>query len=58
LAYLKPFFQISVINIFFLGALFYCVAALSRRIVVVYLQGASVLELYLSNPRAIGSDHK
>jgi ABC-2 type transport system permease protein len=47
LAYLKPFFQISVINIFFLGALFYCVAALSRRIVVVYLQGVSVLALYL-----------
>jgi ABC-2 type transport system permease protein len=55
LAYLKPFFQISVIDIFFLGALFYCVAALSRRIVVVYLQGVSVLAL---NPRAIGSDHK
>ena len=47
LDYLKPFFQISVINIFFLGALFYCVAALSRRIVVVYLQGVSVLALYL-----------
>src|SRR5450432_2176595 len=28
LAYLKPFFSISLINIFFLGALFYCVAAL------------------------------
>ena len=47
LDYMKPFFQISVINIFFLGALFYCVAALSRRITVVYLQGVSVLALYL-----------
>ena len=47
MAYLKPFFDISVINIFFLGALFFCVAALSRRIVVVYLQGVSVLALYL-----------
>jgi ABC-2 type transport system permease protein len=47
IAYLKPFFEISVINIFFLGALFFCVAALSRRIVVVYLQGVSVLALYL-----------
>jgi hypothetical protein len=47
LAYLKPFFEISVINIFFLGALFYCLAALSRRIVVVYLQGVSLLALYL-----------
>lgn len=45
--YLRPFFSISVINIFFLGALFFCVAALSRRIVVVYLQGVSVLALYL-----------
>ena len=47
MGYLKPFFDISVINIFFLGALFFCVAALSRRIVVVYLQGVSVLALYL-----------
>ena len=47
MAYLTPFFDISVINIFFLGALFFCVAALSRRIVVVYLQGVSVLALYL-----------
>ena len=46
-AYLTPFLEISVINIFFLGALFFCVAALSRRIVVVYLQGVSVLALYL-----------
>jgi ABC-2 type transport system permease protein len=47
MGYLRPFFDISVINIFFLGALFFCVAALSRRIVVVYLQGVSVLALYL-----------
>jgi ABC-2 type transport system permease protein len=46
-AYLIPFFDISVVNIFFLGSLFFCVAALSRRIVVVYLQGVSVLALYL-----------
>ena len=46
-AYLTPFLEISVINIFFLGALFFCVAALSRRIVVVYLQGVSILALYL-----------
>jgi ABC-2 type transport system permease protein len=47
LAYLKPFFDITVINIFFLGALFFCVAALSRRIMVVYLQGVSLLAIYL-----------
>lgn len=46
-AYLKPFFDITIINIFFLGALFYCAAALSRRIIVVYLQGVAVLALYL-----------
>ena len=44
---LEIFFSISAINIFFLGALFFCVAALSRRIVIVYLQGVSVLALYL-----------
>jgi len=45
--HLQPFFSITVVNIFFLGALFFCVAALSRRIVVVYLQGVSLLALYL-----------
>jgi ABC-2 type transport system permease protein len=46
-SYLQPFFSVTVINIFFLGALFFCVAALSRQIVVVYLQGVAVLALYL-----------
>ncbi len=45
--YLKPFVDLTVINIFFLGALFFCVAALSRRILVVYLQGVAVLAIYL-----------
>jgi hypothetical protein len=45
--YLRPFFDITVIEIFFLGALFFCVAALSRRLIVVYLQGVSVLAIYL-----------
>lgn len=44
--HLQAFFSITVVNIFFLGALFFCVAALSRRIVVVYLQGVSLLALY------------
>lgn len=47
MSYLKVFFDISVINIFFLGALFFCVAALSRRLIVVYLQGVTVLAIYL-----------
>lgn len=43
--HLQPFVSITVVNIFFLGALFFCVAALSRRIVVVYLQGVTLLAL-------------
>ncbi|HEY2117581.1 MAG TPA: M1 family aminopeptidase [Candidatus Acidoferrum sp.] len=46
-SYLQPFFSLTAVNIFFLGALFFGVAALSRRIVVVYLQGVAVLALYL-----------
>jgi len=34
-------------QIFFLGALFFLVAALTRRVIVVYLQGAALLILYL-----------
>ncbi len=45
--YLKPFIDVPLINIFFLGALFFCVAALTRRIVVVYLQGVALFALYL-----------
>src|SRR5271170_166755 len=45
--YARPFFQITVINVFFLGALFFCVAALSRRIIVMYLQGVTLFVLYL-----------
>ena len=45
-AYLQPFFSVTVVNIFFMGALFFCVAALSRRIVVVYLQGVALMALY------------
>lgn len=44
--YLQPFFSVTVVNIFFMGALFFCVAALSRRIVVVYLQGVALMALY------------
>jgi ABC-2 type transport system permease protein len=47
MTYLRVFWDITVIEMFFLGALFFCVAALSRRIIVVYLQGVTVLALYL-----------
>ncbi len=45
--YLQPFFSIVVIQIFFLGSLFFLVAALSRRIFIVYLQGVALFILYL-----------
>jgi len=45
--YLQPFLSITIIQIFFLGSLFFCVAALSRKIFVVYLQGVAVFMAYL-----------
>jgi len=45
--FLKPFLDTTVANIFFVGALLFCVAALSRRIIVVYLQGVTLFALYL-----------
>ena len=45
--YLQPFLAINVIQIFFLGSLFFAVAALSRRLVIVYLQGVAVFMVYL-----------
>ena len=45
--YLQPFFSFTVVQIFFLGSLFFCVAALTRRLVVVYLQGVVLFAIYL-----------
>jgi ABC-type transport system involved in multi-copper enzyme maturation permease subunit len=45
--YLQPFLTIVTVQIFFLGSLFFAVAALSRKIFVVYLQGVVVFMLYL-----------
>ena len=45
--YLQPFFSIVVVQIFFLGSLFFAVAALSRKIFVVYLQGVALFMLYI-----------
>ncbi len=45
--YLQPFLSITVVQIFFLGGLFFCVAALTRRIVIVYLQGVVLFAFYL-----------
>ena len=43
----QPFLSLVVIQIFFLGAVFFLVAALSRRLVVVYMQGVVLFALYL-----------
>ena len=45
--YLQPFLSINVIQIFVLGSLFFTVAALTRRILVVYLQGVALFVVYL-----------
>jgi ABC-2 type transport system permease protein len=45
--YLQPFFSIVVFQIFFLGSLFFLVAALTRKIFIVYLQGATIFMIYL-----------
>jgi len=45
--YLQPFLSITVVQIFVLGSLFFAVAALSRKIFVVYVQGAALFMIYL-----------
>jgi ABC-2 type transport system permease protein len=45
--YLKIFASIGIVQIFVLGSLFFCVAALTRNIVVVYLQGVALFAFYL-----------
>jgi len=45
--YLQPFLSINVVQIFFLGSLFFAVAALTRKIFIVYLQGVALFMLYL-----------
>src|SRR5580692_7324327 len=45
--YLQPFLSITVIQIFFLGSLFFTVAALTRKLFIVYLQGVVLFIVYL-----------
>src|SRR5580700_1957808 len=45
--YLQPFLSVIVIQIFFMGSLFFAVAALTRKIFVVYLQGVALFMLYV-----------
>jgi len=46
-AYLQPFLSILVVQIFFVGTGFFVVAALTRKIFVVYLQGVALFMLYV-----------
>lgn len=45
--YVQPFLSFTVIQIFFLGSLFFVVAALTRKIFIVYLQGVALFMLYV-----------
>jgi len=46
--YLQPFLSIVVVQIFFLGSIFFMVAGLSRKLFVVYVQGIALLVVYFS----------
>ncbi|HEX3913467.1 MAG TPA: M1 family aminopeptidase [Steroidobacteraceae bacterium] len=45
--YLQPFLSIVVVQISFTGSLFFAVAALTRKIFIVYLQGVALFMVYL-----------
>src|ERR1700728_804423 len=45
--YLQPFFSILVVQIFFIGSAFFAVAALTRKIFIVYLQGVALFMIYV-----------
>jgi ABC-2 type transport system permease protein len=45
--YFHAFFLITVVQIFFLGSLFFTIAALTRKLFVVYLQGVVFFVVYL-----------
>jgi ABC-type transport system involved in multi-copper enzyme maturation permease subunit len=45
--YVQPFLSVVVVQIFFTGSLFFVVAALTRKIFIVYLQGVALFMLYV-----------
>ncbi len=45
--YLQPFLSIIVVQIFFMGSLFFTVAALTRKVVTVYVQGVALFIVYV-----------
>ncbi len=46
-AYLQPFLSVTIVQIFFIGSGFFAVAALTRKIFIVYLQGVALFMLYV-----------
>jgi ABC-2 type transport system permease protein len=53
--YLQPFFSITVVQIFVFGSLFFLGAALSRTILVVYVQGAALFMAYVIGLTVFGA---
>jgi ABC-2 type transport system permease protein len=45
--HLQPFLSLTTIQIFFMGSLFFAIAALTRKIFIVYLQGVGLFILYI-----------
>ncbi len=46
--YVQPFLTLPCVQIFFVGSLFFMVAALTRKIFIVYLQGVALFLVYLA----------
>ncbi|MEK6397362.1 MAG: ABC transporter permease, partial [Terriglobus sp.] len=53
--YLQPFLSYVCVQTFFLGSLFFTVAALTRKIFVVYLQGVAVFMVWVIGVTVYGS---
>jgi ABC-2 type transport system permease protein len=47
LSYLQPFLSSTVVQIFFIGSAFFAIAALTRKIFIVYLQGVALFMIYI-----------
>ena len=45
--YLQPFLSVIAVQIFFVGSVFFLLAALTRKIFIVYLQGVALFMLYV-----------
>jgi hypothetical protein len=45
--YLQPFLSVIAVQVFFVGSVFFLVAALTRKIFIVYLQGVALFMLYI-----------